>query len=119
MVNPVTVQVSGPVVQAHVAPPGEAVTVYPVIVDPPLEEGAVHETVTWPFPEIPDTEVGAEGGEDKVICEEGAEAMLVPAAFVAVTVKVYPVPFVNPVTVHVSGPLVHTQVAPPGDAVTV
>ena len=30
----------------------------------------------------------------------GAEAALVPAAFVAVTVKVYAVPFVRPVTVQ-------------------
>jgi len=42
----------------------------------------------------------------------------VPAAFVAVTVNVYAVPLVSPVTVPVVAPAVDT-VAPPGDAVTV
>ena len=44
----------------HVAPPGLAVTVYPVIEEPP-EDPAVHDTVARVSPEVPDTEVGAEG----------------------------------------------------------
>ena len=40
-----------------------------------------------------------------------------PDAFVAVTVKVYAVPFVSPVTVH--DVAADVQVAPPGEAVTV
>jgi hypothetical protein len=28
-----------------VKPPGDAVTLYPVIAEPPLDDGAVHETV--------------------------------------------------------------------------
>ena len=30
----------------HVAPPGEAVTVYPVTTAPPFDAGATHDTVT-------------------------------------------------------------------------
>ena len=48
---------------------------------------------------------------------EGTEAGPVPAALVAVTVNVYPVPFVNPVTVI--GLPVPLAVSPPGDDVTV
>ena len=40
MVRPVTVQVSAPVVEQNF-PPGEAVTRYEVIADPPLLAGAV------------------------------------------------------------------------------
>ena len=43
MVKPVTV--SGLVVPAAVLPPGDDVTVYPVIVAPPLDAGAVKLTV--------------------------------------------------------------------------
>ena len=45
------------------------------------------------------------------------DALLVPTAFVATTVKVYLVPFVSEVTLHDVVALVH--VLPPGDAVTV
>ena len=34
-------------------------------------------------------------------------------------VSVYDVPLSNPVISHVSGPVVHVQVRPPGEAVTV
>ena len=45
MVSPATVaDVTDPDAGA-VKPPGEAVTVYPVIADPPLDDGTVHETV--------------------------------------------------------------------------
>jgi hypothetical protein len=46
------------------------------------------------------------------------EAAPVPTLFVAVTVKVYDVPFVKPVTTQDSAPVV-VQVAPSGEAVTV
>jgi hypothetical protein len=50
---------------------------------------------------------------------EGAEAALLPAAFVAVTVKVYAVPLVRPVTLAlVAGP-VTVAVSPPGAETTV
>ncbi len=48
-------------VLAHVAPPGEAVTVYPVIAEPPVETGAVHATVTTPLVWLAVTPVGAVG----------------------------------------------------------
>ena len=48
---------------------------------------------------------------------EGLDAGPVPAAFVAVTVKVYAVPFVNPVTVI--GLADREAVIPPGFEVTV
>jgi len=47
-----------------------------------------------------------------------AEAALVPMAFVAVTLKVYDVPFVRPGTTTLVAPVV-VAVAPPGVAVTV
>jgi hypothetical protein len=43
LVRPVTVAVKGPA-EVAVRPPGDAVTVYPVIGDPPLLAGAVHDT---------------------------------------------------------------------------
>jgi hypothetical protein len=42
------------------APPGEAVTVYEVIGEPP-SEGAVKLTVAWPFPAVAVAPVGAPG----------------------------------------------------------
>jgi hypothetical protein len=50
--------------------------------------------------------------------DEGVEATEEPEALVAVTVKVYPVPLVSPVTVHVVAPL-EEHVKDPGDDVTV
>ena len=52
----------GPVVHEHDAPPGLAVTVYPVIVEPPSDAGAVHDTTLCAFaPLVPDTLVGRPG----------------------------------------------------------
>jgi hypothetical protein len=59
--------------------------------------------------------VGATG----VTAVEASDATEVPAALVAVTVKVYRVPLVRPVMRQVSGPLVHMHVFPSGDDVTV
>ena len=53
-----------------------------------------------------------------VTAVDAADAGPVPFALVAVTVKVYIVPFVRPVTLHVSAPVVEHD-APPGLAVTV
>ena len=86
LARPVTVQDS-PVVE-HVAPPGLAVTVYPVIADPPLEFGVAHDTVAWPLPDVAVTPVGAPGTVAGIVEAEGAEARLVPIALVALTVKV-------------------------------
>ena len=49
---------------------------------------------------VAETEVGAPGTVDGVAVEDATEAAPVPEAFVAVTVKVYAVPFVRPEIVH-------------------
>ncbi len=78
----------GPVVHEHVAPPGLAVTVYPVIVEPPSDAGAVHDTTLCAFaPLVPDTLVGRPGVVRGVTALDSLDALLVPAAFVAVTVN--------------------------------
>ena len=88
LVKPVTVAVRAPVVVA-LAPPGLAVTVYPVIGDPPLLAGAVHNTWAWPLPAVADTPVGAPATvELGVTAVLGADALEGPVAFVAVTVNV-------------------------------
>jgi hypothetical protein len=46
------------------------------------------------------TDVGAPGTVDGVAAADAAEAGPVPDAFVAVTVNVYAVPFVSPLTVQ-------------------
>ena len=100
----------------HWNEPGDDVTVYPVIDAPPVT-GADHETTTCPLPAEADTPVGAPGTVDGVALEEAVDAAPVPDAFVAVTVNVYAVPFVNPVTVQLTDEVVHWN--EPGDDVTV
>ena len=117
MVRPETVAVNAPVVVA-VAPPGVAVTVYPVIGEPPLLAGAVHDTWAWLLPAVAVTAVGEPGIVVGVTAVLGADAVEVPELLVAITVKVYAVPLVRPETVAVRGPVV-VAVAPPGVAVTV
>ena len=66
---------------------------------------------------VPDTPVGAPGTVDGVADDDATEAEPVPEAFVAVTVNVYEVPLVRPVTVQ---PVVAVEhVKEPGDEVTV
>ena len=45
---------------------------------------------------------------------DAADAAPVPEPLVALTVKVYDVPFVRPVMVHVRGLVPHDFVSPPG-----
>jgi hypothetical protein len=100
-----------------VIPPGLEVTVYPVIAEPPVEAGAVNVTVASPLPRTAETLVGAPGvvaGTTELLVPE---EILVPFAFVAVTVKVYVVPLVRPVIVIGDEPPV--AVIPPGLEVTV
>ena len=67
LVRPVTVQERAPVV-VHVRPPGLAVTVYPVIGQPPSDTGAVHDTTLCPFaPVVAVTLVGRPGCEAKIV----------------------------------------------------
>jgi len=117
LVRPVTVAVVAPVVVA-VLPPGLEIAVYPVTGEPPLLAGAVHDTTAAALLGVADTPVGAPGTVLGVTGVLAADAVEVPAALVAVTVNVYAVPLVRPVTVPVVAPAVDT-VAPPGDAVTV
>ena len=93
------------------------VTVYEVIVDPPLFEGAVNETVACPFPPTAVTLVGASGVVAGVTELLVFEIVLVPTAFVAVTLKVYAVPLARPVIVIGDEPPV--AVKPPTFEVTV
>jgi hypothetical protein len=69
-----------------------------VIGEPPVED-AVNVIVASPFPPLATILVGALGvvaGVTELLVPDG---VLVPMAFVAITVKVYVVPFVSPVTV--------------------
>jgi hypothetical protein len=82
-----------------VNPPGDDVAVKPVIGAPPVGVvGAVQYTVAWPAPGAALTVVGAAGTID-VTPTDAPEAGPVPTALAAVTVKVYVVPLVRPVTV--------------------
>jgi hypothetical protein len=120
-VRPVTAHVVvAPFAVVQNAPPGEAVAVYDISGSPPSETGAVQLTVTWPLPATPDTEVGELGtveAESGVTPAEAAEAGPVPAALVAVTVKVYSTPLVKLDTWQLV--LAEEQNAPPGAAVAV
>jgi hypothetical protein len=104
LVNPVTVyEVDAEPVGtgACATPPTYGVTRYPVIADPPFEDGAVHDTATCPFPAVPETPVGAPGAPATgVTAADAAESGPVPTALIAATRNVYAVPFVNPVTVY-------------------
>ena len=117
-VRPSTSQVSGPAVQTQVFESGLEVTVYEVI-ELPLAVGAVHDTVALPCPAVAITPVGLPGSPEGVTLLDGLEAAPDPSTFVAVTVNVYGVPFVRPVTVQESCPLDHAHVLPPGELVTV
>ena len=95
LVSPVTVvEVAGglPVTVTGVCAvePMNGVTVYLVIVLPPLLDGAVQFTVADPLPAVAVTPVGAPGavGALGVTALDGEEAGPVPFALVAVTVKV-------------------------------
>jgi hypothetical protein len=71
--------------------------------EPPLVDGSVQVTVVWgleplaiPATLTAVTPVGAVGTVAGVTLAEAAEAVLVPAALVAVTVNVYAVPLARP-----------------------
>ena len=72
-----------------VNPPVFEVTVYDVIVALPSLPGGLNVIVAWPFPAVAVPIVGAPGtvaGEIELLA---FDAVLVPTAFVAVTVNVY------------------------------
>ena len=72
----------------QVLPDGLTVTVYPVIGDPCVA-GAVQLSVTVPLLTVPDAEPGASGTSRGVMLADDADAVPVPAALIATTVKVY------------------------------
>ena len=94
--RPVTTIDDDPPVDVN--PPGLDVTVYEVIVDPPFEIGGVNVIVACPLPPVAVPIVGASGVVAGVIVFVAPDAVLVPTEFVAVTVKLYELPFVRPVT---------------------
>jgi hypothetical protein len=73
-------------------------------------------TAAAPFPRAAETPVGAPGTVAGVTAADATDSTLSPTAFVACTVNVYAVPFVNPVTVQ--GLLEH-DAEPVGEPVTV
>ena len=85
-VNPVTA-IDVPVVVAVILP-GFEVTVYDVIAFPPLEAGAVHDTVTCPISGTKVVIAGAPGTVYGVTDEDAVDALELPASLVAVTVNV-------------------------------
>lgn len=70
-----------------------------------------------PFPADADREVGASGTVAGVAVAKTVEESESPTEFVAITRKLYSVPFVRPNTV--TGELELDPVAPPGEAITV
>ncbi|GAA0937135.1 hypothetical protein GCM10009557_95810 [Virgisporangium ochraceum] len=85
--------------------------------DPPLLAGGVNATLAEASPRVPVTPVGAPGTAAGVTLVLAADAAEVPVALVAVTVNVYGVPFVRPVTTH--GLAEQDAVSPPGLEVVV
>ena len=66
---------------------------------PPFNVGVVKLTIASALPAVAVPMVGMPGTVSGVTLLDGADAGLVPFALVAVTVKVYAVPFESPVTV--------------------
>jgi len=96
------------------APPGLAVAVY-VGLERPVAGDEVHETVALvSLANAAVTDEGAPATTPTRAAFDVADEL--PAAFVAITVKVYEVPSVKPVTTQEV--VAVTQVAPPGAAVT-
>ena len=79
--------------------PGVDVAVYTVIVLPPFDAGAVKATLAVVLPAVANPIVGALGTPTGVTLLDANDAGPVPTELVAVTVKVYVVPFESPVTV--------------------
>jgi hypothetical protein len=70
-----------------------------VIAEPPLLAGALKLTVACALPGVAVPMVGAPGTVAGVTLFDAAEGALVPTTLAAVTVNVYAVPLVRPVTV--------------------
>ena len=88
-----------------------------MIAAPPVTPGAVNVTEALPLPRVAVPIVGAPGRVAGVTLFDAADAEPVPTLLVAVTVNVYAVPLVNPLTVI--GLAEPVPVIPPGLEVTV
>jgi hypothetical protein len=97
--------------------PGDEVTVYKVIGEPPLDAGAFQVMLACPFPAVATTPAGELGTVTGVMEFDDPDAGLVPTLSVAVTVNVYSVPLVRPVSTM--DDCVVVAVMLPGDEVTV
>ena len=87
--------------------------VYPVIAEPPFDDGANQLTVTAVCPASTATCCGEDGAEAGV-AEVADEAALVPIALTARSFTEYAVPFVSPLTVNVSESVpASVQLVPP------
>jgi hypothetical protein len=82
----------------HVVPFFERCTVYLVIGEPPVLDGATQDTVTDLAPAVARKPVGTPGTV-RGVADTVTELPLVPTSFTARTENVYDVPLVNPVTV--------------------
>ncbi len=84
--NPVTTK--GELGPVAVKFPGEDLTVYPVMVLPPVEVGGLNATLAWALPAVATGLVGASGTVIGVTAVDATEATEFPTALVATTVKV-------------------------------
>ena len=88
---------------------------------PPSLAGALHVNVTWVMPATPVTPLGASAVVAGVAGADGVEAGPVPTALMALTVNVYAVPLVSPLTVSVVAgdeKVIGDWAIPPIDGVT-
>ena len=86
----------------HVAPDGDEVITYPVIAEPPVDDGAVNVTVAVPDAVlVAETDVGESGIVAGVTAKEGVDGFETKTPLLAVASKVYAVPFERPETTHV------------------
>jgi hypothetical protein len=86
---------------------------------PPVSVGAVHDTEAKPLPAVAVAPVGAAGAVAGVTDEDGSEGELLPLVLAAMTVKVYGVPLVRPLTVQVVAGATAVQPALDGVEATV
>ena len=96
--------------------PGSEVTVYKVIGEPPLDAGAFQVMLACPFPAVATIPVGELGMVTGVMEFDDPDAGLVPTLSVAVTLNVYSVPLVRPVSTM--DDCVVVAVMLPGDEMT-
>ena len=87
MVREVKVPVSVEPLTVTACPLGLAVTVYAVIADPPVDDGALHVTVACVLPAVEETLIGAAGIVAGVMALDGMDAVPLPTLFIAMTVN--------------------------------